>query len=57
MTDLVWTGGRITPPNLLGAETYMYYNQGWNVTITYPVVLNPVYKVVADYSAPGISIP
>ena len=57
MIDLVWTGGRVTPPNLVGAETYMYYSQGWNVTITYPVVLNPVYKVVADYSAPGISSP
>jgi hypothetical protein len=57
MTDLVWTGGRVTPPNLVGAETYMYYSQGWNVTISYPVVLNPIYKVVADYSAIGISIP
>jgi hypothetical protein len=57
MKDLVWTGGRVTPPKLLGAETYMYYSQGWNVTITYPVVPNPIYKVTADYSALGISIP
>ena len=57
MKDLVWTGGRTTPPNIVGAETYMYYSQGWNVTINYPVVLNTVYKVVADYSAIGIGIP
>jgi hypothetical protein len=57
MIDLVWTGGRVTPPHLVGAETYMYYSQGWNVTISYPVVPNPIYKIVADYSATGISIP
>lgn len=57
MKDLVWTGGRVTPPNILGAETYMYYSQGWNVTINYPVVPNAIYKIVADYSAPYIGIP
>ena len=41
MKDLVWTGGRVTPPNIVGAETYMYYDQGWNVTINYPVVPKP----------------
>jgi hypothetical protein len=55
--DLVWTGGRVTPPNIVGAETYMYYSQGWNVTINYPVVPNAIYKIVADYSAPSIGIP
>ena len=57
MKDLVWTGGRVTPQNLVGAETFMYYSQGWNVTISYPVVPNPTYNIAADYSAPGISIP
>jgi hypothetical protein len=57
MKDLVWTGGRVTPANLLGAETYMYYSQGWNVTINYPVVPNPIYKIVADYSAIDVGIP
>ena len=55
--DLVWTGGRVTPPNILGLETYMYYSQGWNVTINYPVVPNAIYNIVADYSAPYIGIP
>ncbi len=57
MKDLVWTGGRVTPPNIVGAETYMYYSPGWNVTIHYPVVPNAIYEVTADYSAIGISIP
>jgi hypothetical protein len=57
MTNLVWTGGRATPPNLVGAETYMYYSQGWNVTINYPVYPNTIYKIVADYSANSIGIP
>jgi hypothetical protein len=57
MKDLVWNGGKVTPPNTVGAETYMYFSQGWNVTIQYPLVPNAVYKIIADYSATGISIP
>jgi hypothetical protein len=57
MKDLVWTGGRVTPQNIVGAETFMYYSQGWNVTINYPVVPNAIYNIVADYSAPYIGIP
>jgi hypothetical protein len=57
MSNLAWTGGRVTPPNLIGAETYMYYSQGWNVTINYPVYPNPIYKITTDYSATSTSIP
>lgn len=57
MNDLVWTGGRTTPPNLVGAETYMYYSQGWNFTINYPVVPNAIYTIIADYSAVSTGIP
>ena len=57
MKDLVWTGGRVTPQNIVGAETFMYYSQGWNVTINYPVVPNAIYNIVADYSATSIGIP
>jgi hypothetical protein len=57
MKDLVWTGGRVTPPNIVGSETYMFFSQGWNVTINYPVVPNTIYKIVADYSATSIGIP
>ncbi len=57
MTSLNWTGGRVTPPDRLGAETYIYLSQGWNVTITYPVIPNPIYTIFADYSAIGTGIP
>lgn len=60
MNSLAWTGGRTTPQNILGAETYTYTGQGWNVTIHYPVIAHPTYAITADYSAPfngGVSIP
>ena len=60
MNNLAWTGGRVTPSDIIGAETYTYISQGWNVTISYPVVLNPRYTITADYSATstgGASIP
>jgi hypothetical protein len=61
MNDLAWTGGRATPPDVIGAEIYIYTSHGWNVTIRYPVVQNPIYTVTADYSAAsangGASIP
>jgi hypothetical protein len=55
--DLVWTGGRVTPQDLIGAETFMYYSPGWNFTISCPVIPNPPYTITRDYSAPGIDIP
>ena len=42
--------------NIVGAETFMYYSQGWNVTISYPVVPNATYTIV-DNSSPSIGIP
>ena len=60
MTNLTWTGGRTTPEKILGAETYTYVSQGWNVTISYPVIANPAYTITADYAVPaesGVSIP
>jgi hypothetical protein len=60
MNNLTWTGGRTTPENILGAETYTYISQDWNVTIHYPVIANPTYAITADYSAAaagGVSIP
>jgi uncharacterized protein (UPF0333 family) len=52
--NLAWTGGSENT-GLLGAETYTYLSQGWNVTIHYPVVANPVYNITADYSAASTS--
>jgi hypothetical protein len=61
MKDLAWSGGRVTPPGLIGAETYEYKADGWTITIKYPVIPNPEYSITADYSAsrlPGyIGIP
>jgi hypothetical protein len=54
--DLIWSGGEV-PLNLVGSSTYSYYSNGWNLTMTYPVVQNPIYKVIADYSAPHTGIP
>ena len=45
-----WTGGRVNI-GLLGSETYIYTNAGWNVTLKYPVTPNPIYTISADYSA------
>lgn len=57
MENLIWTGGRVTPSGIIGAETYMYYSLGWNVTINYPVVPNPTYTITADYSTVSVGIP
>ena len=59
MNNLSWTGGR-QDTKLLGAETYSYQSQGWDVTIHYPVVVNPIYSITAEYSAlasGGVGIP
>jgi hypothetical protein len=58
MGELVWTGGR-EETGLLGAEIYNYESLGWKVTISYPVIVNPVYAVTVNYSVPAgvISIP
>lgn len=57
MNDLAWTGGRTTPQNVVGAETYTYYSQGWNFTLNYPVVPNAIYTITVDYSAVSTGIP
>ena len=57
MNNLVWTGGRATPHDIVGSETYIYYARGWNFTMTYPVIPQPVYSIIADYKAPDVGIP
>lgn len=44
-----WTGGRVTPLGLVGAETYRYTGGGWDVTIRYAVVREPVYNIEARF--------
>lgn len=57
MNDLAWTGGRVTPAGVVGAETYMYYCRGWNFTLNYPVVPKTRYSIMADYSSVSVGIP
>ena len=58
MNNLEWTGGRTTTEGLVGAETYTFTsNNGWNITIHYPVIPNPTYEVTANYASTGIGIP
>ena len=55
MQNFSWTGGKITPMGVLGAEWYSYQSDGWNVTIQYPVALPPgsitTYTVTATYAS------
>ena len=53
MHDVSWMGGRINHGMMVGSETYNYQSTGWNVTIQYPVVPNPIYKINADYILSG----
>ena len=50
---IVWVGGRATPEGIVGAETYIYTGNGWNVTIQNPVVADPIYHVSATYTTSG----
>jgi hypothetical protein len=54
LTSLSWTGGRVNT-GLLGAEIYTYQSGGWNVNVSYPVIPNPTYTVVAVYSGASYS--
>lgn len=47
--SLEWIGGR-QETGVIGAETYIYTAGNWNVTITNPVVLDPVYTISAIYT-------
>ena len=44
-----WTMENLTP-GLLGASNLQYTADGWTVTVSYPVVLEPTYTVDVDYS-------
>jgi hypothetical protein len=56
MQNFSWTGGDVTPSGLVGSSTYSYLSQGWNVTMQYPVVPNPVYTIIANYTEGSISV-
>ena len=46
---VLWETENLTP-ELLGASNLQYTSDGWTVTVSYPVVLEPTYTVNVDYS-------
>ena len=44
-----WEMENLTP-GLLGASNLQYTSDGWTVTISYPVVLEPTYTVDIEYA-------
>jgi hypothetical protein len=64
MQDLNWTGGRVDQGMLVGSEKYNYTTltsapgaAGWTMTLQYPVVLNPIYTISANYTQTGVLSP
>lgn len=45
-----WAFTDLTPEGMLGASTYRYMGLGWNVTVRFMVVLEPVYTVTVVHS-------
>ena len=45
-----WAFTDLTPEVMLGASTYRYMGLGWNVTVRFMVVLDPVYTVTVEHS-------
>jgi hypothetical protein len=50
MQDLSWTGGIVDQGMLVGSSKYNYQSSGWNVTIQYPIIPNPIYTITIDYT-------
>lgn len=49
-----WSGGRVDT-GLLGAENYLFTTSEWDVSINYPVVLNPVYSITCNYTSANLT--
>lgn len=49
-----WSGGKVDT-GLLGAEYYLFATSEWEVSINYPVVLNPVYSIVCNYTSANLT--
>jgi hypothetical protein len=52
---LAWQEERLTPENIVGAETYHYTAGDWVVTVSYPVVLpeNTIYAISLSNQVSG----
>jgi hypothetical protein len=51
MQGFMWTGGMMSTGMMVGSSTYSYQSNGWNVTMQYPVTLNPTYIITANYTS------
>jgi len=53
--DLEWTGRRVTPDDLVGAETYKYTADDWLLIVTFPIVAPEatVYHVTLENQETG----
>ncbi len=49
-----WSGGRVDT-GLLGATNYLFTTSEWEVSINYPVVLNPIYTIVCNYTSANLT--
>ncbi len=52
-----WDVKYLTPEGLVGASTWGYTQGEWEITVSYPIVLEPVYTVVIDYAPQHLGIP
>ena len=52
MQDLMWSGGMMSTGMMVGSSKYSYQSNGWNVTMQYPITLNPIYTITANYTSP-----
>jgi hypothetical protein len=49
LQSLTWTGGPVQTGGL-GSGTYSWQSGNWNLTLTYPVVPNPLYSITLNAS-------
>jgi len=53
MQGIRWTGGDITPEGVVGGKTYQYIGDGWNVTISWPIIPKTTHEATAEYVSPA----
>jgi outer membrane protein assembly factor BamA len=51
MQNFMWTGGMMSSGMMVGSSTYSYQSNGGNVTMQYPITLNPRYTITANYTS------
>ena len=47
-----WAFEIITPQGLIGSTLLRFTSEGWEVNVSFPVALKPVYRVSINYSGP-----